>query len=294
MELFRQILFGGVNVLFQTDNPGIKMVFAEGYEKFVISALPEVSITVKIGKPDVFIFENPGFETDNWGYYLGADYSAIRMLTPGRPPRRSHYTIVLNAEGNKGDLYFEDIPGNSKEVLSITVPPFALDEVLAVQLLGMKRGLMLHSCGLITNNNQGLLFAGTSGDGKSTTAKLWQSLGKAVLLGDERVAVRKRDGKFWLISTAWHGSGQMVGPGTFPLHNLFIVHHARENNARLLEPSEAVTLLLARAYLPFWDPAGMEFSLEILEDLCNTIPCYSLGFTLDQSAVEYVKCLLAS
>jgi len=294
MELFRQILFGGVNVLFQTDNPGIKMVFAEGYEKFVISALPEVSITVKIGKPDVFIFENPGFETDNWGYYLGADYSAIRMLTPGRPPRRSHYTIVLNAEGNKGDLYFEDIPGNSKEVLSITVPPFALDEVLAVQLLGMKRGVMLHSCALITNNKQGLLFAGTSGDGKSTTAKLWQSSGKAVLLGDERVAVRKRDGKFWLISTAWHGSGQVVGPGCVPLHHLFIIHHAKENHAKRLEPSEAVKLLLARAYLPFWDRTGMEFSMEILEDLSNTIPCYSLGFTLDQRAVEYVECLLAS
>ena len=294
MELIRQLLFGGVKVSFKTSNPGIRIFLTSKYEEFLSQDLPEVAITVKVGKPVGLIFENLVFKTDNWEYFRETDYSAIRMLTPGRPTRRSHYTIVLNAKGDKGDLYFEDIPWNSKEVLSITVPPFALDEVLAVQLLGMKRGVMLHSCALITNNKQGLLFAGTSGDGKSTTAKLWQSSGKAVLLGDERVAVRKRDGKFWLISTAWHGSGQVVGPGCVPLHHLFIIHHAKENHAKRLEPSEAVKLLLARAYLPFWDRTGMEFSMEILEDLSNTIPCYSLGFTLDQRAVEYVECLLAS
>lgn len=153
---------------------------------------------------------------------------------------------------------------------------------------------MLHASALKVSDNQGLLFSGTSGDGKSTTVKLWQKSGKGILLGDERIAVRKIDGKFWLFSTPWHGSGQPVGADSALLDQLFILQHGSENHARRLKPAEAVSLLLARAYLPFWDRDGMEFSLAFLEDLCSSFPCYEFAFVPDQSAVEYIECLLST
>ncbi len=114
------------------------------------------------------------------------------------------------------------------------------------------------------------------------------------MLCDERVAVRKQEGRFWVYGTPWHRKGRPSTPGPAALERLFIIEHGNENRARQIQPAEAVALLLARAYLPLWDPAGMAFSLEFLEDLCGAIPCYRLGFTPDRRAVEYVECLSSS
>jgi len=288
------ILFGGVNVIFVTEEPSLQLAIAREHQSFANSNPPEIIISVKIGKPQTINLNNKIFKTKNSTFYRENEYSAIRIYTPGRLTRRQHLSLIISSDNITGFLYFEDIRIPNLEQTSIIVPPFALDELMAVHLLGLERGVMFHSCGIRTIQNQGLLFAGVSGAGKSSTARLWQESGKGTLLGDERVAVRKRSGQFWLISTAWHGKGASVGPSETPLDHLFILHHAPINQAVRLKPYEAVAQLMARSFLPFWDRNAMEFSLQFLEELCSEVPCYSLGFVLDSSAVDYVECLISS
>jgi hypothetical protein len=286
------ILMGGVNVSFQTEETGINLACASTHRSFLNSLPPDITITVRLGRPPWFDSSSPSFETDTWSFFRSSDYSAIRMHPAGSPEHQDHYQIFLYANGKRGDLYLEDIhPHNSAR---IDVPPFALDEILAVELVAMRRGLMFHSSGLKTRNGKGLLFAGVSGAGKSTMARLWQDTGKAILLGDERVVVSKRHGQFWLQGTAWHGSGQATTLGEAPIHDIFILEHADNNQAHALRPAEATALLLARSFLPFWDRDYINNSLEFLNDLCCSLPCYQLGFTPDQRAVDYVQCLISS
>jgi hypothetical protein len=271
------------------------LVYSSEQREFLTTFEPEITISVKLGRPSGIEFGDPIFRTKRWTYYSKQNYSVIRIVSPEKTSRNSHYTIVLETESRVGSLFLEDITTtSSREVISIIMPPHDFEAVLAVQLLGMKRGVMFHACGLRTMAGTGLLFSGVSGAGKSTTVNLWLDAGKADLIGDECITVRKRDGRFWLINTAWHGSGQVTGPSEIPLDRLFILHHADTNHARLLKPSEAISLLFSRAFLPFWDRAGMEFTLEFLDELCSSIPCYNYGFTLDPSAVEYVECLISS
>jgi hypothetical protein len=247
------ILFGGVNVLFMTEEPSLKLAIPLEHQSFANNNPPEIIISVRTEKPHKINLKKTTFKTKNCTFYRENEYSAIRILTPGRPLWRQRLSLIISSDNSTGDLYFEDLKVQNTGQTTVSVPPFALDELMAVQLLGLERGLMFHSSSIRTTQNQGLLFAGVSGAGKSSTAKLWQESGKGTLLGDERVVVRKRSGRFWLISTAWHGKGQSVGPAETPLDYLFILHHAAANQAVRLKPSEAVAQLMARSFLPFWD-----------------------------------------
>ncbi len=168
-----------------------------------------------------------------------------------------------------------------------------LGELLMTNLLGTGYGIMVHSCGVI-NNEQGILFAGVSTAGKSTTARLWSGQSGVKVLNDDRIILRKMDGEFRLYSTPWHGQGNIAHAGQAPLKMMFILKQARSNYAIRLSPSQSAAGLLVRSFAPFWDAKAMSFTLQFLEELCQTIPCYELGFVPKKSAVEYVRCLLSN
>lgn len=285
---------GGVNVRFQVEDPEHRIEYPSAHKRFLNPSQPDITITVKAGLPPTFDFGQPEFTVENWTYYRAGSFTAFRLHKPGSPEEVDHYTIILNATGTQADLYYDDLSAVQGQPLCFEAPPPSLDEILAVELLSKNRGVMFHASGLQTATGHGLLMAGVSGSGKSTTARLWEASGKAVLLGDERLSVQKKDGRFILQGTAWHGSGKAARLGTAPISHLFILFHADSNQARALPPAEAVSLLLARAFLPYWDREGLNFTLQFLDELCESVPCFQLGFRPDQSAVEYVECLISS
>ena len=61
-------------------------------------------------------------------------------------------------------------------------------------LLGEGRGILQDACTLL-DGEQGILFSGKSGDGKSTLAKLWIAREGIKLLNDDRVIVHFEDGE---------------------------------------------------------------------------------------------------
>jgi radical SAM protein with 4Fe4S-binding SPASM domain len=67
---------------------------------------------------------------------------------------------------------------------------FPVDEVLMVQLLGHGLGVELHACGVVAADGKGYLFAGQSGDGKTTTARLWD--GRPGVHQRRPIVVRRR------------------------------------------------------------------------------------------------------
>jgi hypothetical protein len=165
-----------------------------------------------------------------------------------------------------------------------------LGELLMTNLLGTGYGIMLHSCGVI-DTECGIVFAGISNSGKSTTARLWNGLAGVRVLNDDRTILRKMDGQFRLYGTPWHGQGGFALAEDAPLIKMFIIKHALSNQAVRLSPAQAAAALLVRSFAPLWSPTAMAFTLQFLDELCQTVPCYELGFVPDQSAAEYVRCL---
>jgi len=233
----------------------------------------------------------PNFEAGHWNFYSteAGDVFRMRIAWPG--PHFTVYTACLHPDGRHGELYIADEKLDPGEGSCYEVPPPALDEVIASHWIAQHDGLILHACGLATGSGGGLLFSGHSGAGKSTTARLWLQSGKVHLLSDERVCVLRREDTYRMQGTPWHGEGLVPSCQSAPLERMFIISHALQNESRRMLPSQAVQALLSRAMLPFWDPKGLTLALDFLNGLCQSVPCYALGFVPDTRVVEYVQCL---
>lgn len=162
-----------------------------------------------------------------------------------------------------------------------------LGELLMMNLLGRGRGILLHACGVVYQG-EGYLFAGHGSAGKTTTARLWQHLPGAQVVNDDKVILRKKDGVFWMYGTPWHGEGGMALPLSAPLKRIFLLNQASENYAKSLPPALAVSMLLARGFVPLWDAEKIDFTLEFLSELVQTLPCQVLGFRKDPAIIDFV------
>lgn len=293
MSLFT-LDMGGVDVSFQSNDPRLNLVIAKNYERFIRSGPAGMTLHVH---PEAYPYsdlEPPQFESGFLAYYKRADRLAFRSQTRNQSGELIDHFVTFEPNEKTGELFFEETENSPGASRSIEVPPHLLDGVLEIQLLAFQSGLAIHGCGIQTLDGEGLLFTGVSGSGKSTTARLWQKAEAGSLLSDERVAVVRRDGQFWLCGTPWHGEGQISSPGCVPLRQVFVISHAEKNRARSLKRSEAVASLMVRSFLPFWEPQSYEPCLEFLDQLCQAVPCYELGFVPDSSAVDFVRCLNAS
>ncbi len=110
---------------------------------------------------------------------------------------------------------------------------------------------MLHSCAVIDRGN-GILFAGVSTAGKSTTARLWGRLSDARVLNDDHTIVRKINDEFCVYGTPWHGIAGTALAEDAPLKKIFILKHAPTNQAVRLPPAQAAAMLLVCAFASLW------------------------------------------
>jgi len=156
-----------------------------------------------------------------------------------------------------------------------------------INLLSQGRGILIHGCG-IDDSGEGILFAGNSGAGKSTIARLLTNKGVKVL-NDDRVIIRKKFGSFWMYGTPWHGEVKECLPEKVPLKKIFFIKHSKNNFIRKITPMEVGYRLVVSSLSPFWDKRGMEFTLNLCSELANAISSYELAFVPDPSILDFIR-----
>src|SRR5579864_7730045 len=164
---------------------------------------------------------------------------------------------------------------------------YPADELLITNYLAHRRlGVEVHGCGLIDGQTGGYLFLGHSGAGKSTTARFWQSLRGPEILSDDRIILRLHDNELWMYGTPWHGEAAFASPGKARLNRVFILQHGPENKIVTLPKARAVGELFARCFPPFHSASGLNRTIEFLNRVVETVPCYQFCFVPEISAVQ--------
>lgn len=154
-------------------------------------------------------------------------------------------------------------------------------------------GLQIHSSSIDYEGN-GLIFSAPSGTGKSTHTRLWKELyGDSVsFVNDDRPAVRYIDGKAMLCGTPWSGTSNLFTNAKVPLKCIVMLERSNENKIYRLNKEKAISLLMPRCFMPYYDTEMMEEAMCVLERVIEDIPILHLQCRPDHEAVELVrKCM---
>jgi hypothetical protein len=226
-------------------------------------------------------------------FHSGAVWSAHECggkflfdFTIDRLGSRPYKRLVTDAAFKKAEVFL------NHEFLSLLGIPspleYPLDELLITHYLSLGHGIELHACGLVNAGTESFLFAGHSGAGKSTTARLWTRHAGVEVLSDDRIIVRKKNDQFLMHGTPWHGEAAYASPGRAPIRRIFLLEHGASNRIECISRSAAVGELLARSFVPFYQHRLVNPTLALLEEIVESVPCYRFSFVPDQSAVEKI------
>jgi len=203
-------------------------------------------------------------------------------------PRSSapYKVAVFNADFSIGRITLD--AGFFAGAPAIDPLEYPLDELLVISLLGRGRGVELHCCG-VADGEDGYLFVGQSGAGKTTTARLWLDAGAATVLSDDRVIVREDAGGLWMYGTPWHGDEPLASPGRAQLKQIFLLRQHDHHALRTVARGDAVARLFAACFPPFHDRAALDFTLGFLDRIASRVQVRELGFAPTRSLIDFVR-----
>lgn len=304
-ELFRimmdvQLRIAEIVLIVGSD--GVRWAFESDsvYSQFVVrSDMPDVRVLVRSGFPTNLDWGEPlvvgsGSEThENPDLNLNRNDMGewiLEVVTGGRTKTDSILSRrvgVFNQDFSSGQVFLGSI---DSDLFSYPFPLRSpLDRALFAHRLPYCDGLLLHAAAVV-HQGRAFVFAGQSGRGKSTMAKLWSVSGEGLALGEESIALRRVGSEIRAYGTPWPGESGLASPQGAPVAGLFFLRHGPHNTVRSMGPAEAMAEFLPRSYLAPYDPIGAARGLEFLHHLIATVPMAELAFRPDADVVE----LLAS
>jgi len=257
----------------------------DAYSCFITTEKPEIILYLHAGNLPQVESGRKIFDGSIWKLYHNNGEHLLGFYSMDSVPF-PYKVAVLAPDFKSGNIYTKN-DGFDHDYLPNPLE-YPLGEVLMINLLSMKRGIMTHACGIKINEN-GIIFAGNSGEGKSTLANLCSEEKDITLLNDDRIIVRETKNSFLLYGTPWHGDVKICSPDSAPLEKVFFLKHASRNYLVRLNNMEACSRLMIRMFPAFWSHSGMEYTLALSTRLTRVIPCFELGFVPDKSAMEFIR-----
>ena len=218
-----------------------------------------------------------------------------RGIRPHDDNSRLHQVAVFGADYTNGSIYTP--PRQAEAILTYGWPSLSLfptDQIWLAPLLADRRAALLHSSAVILNG-RGLLFAGHSDAGKSTTVAMLKD--HAEILCDDRNVVRywpaspPAAGKFkkgWRVHGTWsHGDVADVSAASARLHAILFLQRDTHNAIVPLTDRKAIwQRLLAVLIKPMVTAEWWQKELDVLEQIVDEVPCYTMHFDRSGLIVE--------
>lgn len=283
------VRFGDLSIALISDEPDLRLQVQKATKRFIVknSDCADVTVQAKWGELRDPVTGDETFDSGGlWKLYWQNSHYLFRFISPvfGLFPYKQ---ACFSTDFTSGEVvlhreYFDHRqPVNALE--------YPLDELLMVNLLTLGRGVEVHACGIEDSDGRGYLFLGQSGAGKTTTARLWNEASGIQVLSDDRIILRRLDGKIWMYGTPWHGEAEFAYSTRTPLTQIFFLGRGERNQVVPVRSPEAVARLMACSFVPFYNAAALDYALAFFEHLMKTIPCGELRFAPDERVLDFVR-----
>ena len=265
-------------------DPGRWTLDAGHHKFFSPTALPHVTLQVECG-PTQGRTGKLAFQAGPVAsFYRDAAGWSIR-LGEGNGSFPAERVLSLDGSGATGQIVMA--PDRCPDPETRYPLEYPLEEFLFRHIMAEHDAALVHACG-VAWHGAGYLFVGSSGAGKSTTARLWRSVG-ATILNDDRIVLEASPDGFRIHPTPWFGEHPEVGGETARLRAIYLLRQGDDVAFERLRPATAAALVLAKSFPPLWDPARMEKTLATVGRVCQDVPCGWLTVPKDARAVEWVQ-----
>lgn len=272
-------------------------IFSERFRNFIYhgNQTPDILINVVVvknlpaieGAKELFSVYHPEDDSENWrifekgsGYIYQCPLSAKQQV------------MLVNKIFNRVTAYV--LPQERKYfVWHFTPIIYDFLQVLLIHYFAQRKtGIFMHAAGVKDLDGRGFLFAGCSGRGKTTMAKLWFKYSRAMILNDDRIILKKEKGGFFIYGTPWHGAFSDYLASRMesaPLSELFLIYRHSENTLKRLSFEEGFKHLY-RVIIPvFWSKKLSRNLISFCEDLAESGVCCSLDFVKDKSVIKFIR-----
>ena len=241
---------------------------------------------LEAGKMGVKVYRHPP-----WVIYRNKGSWTYLVVAGGNHSRRIHQAAVFTPDHAGADIYHHhEIQNIFKKggIASLSLLP--TDQIILARILADRQGCILHSGGVILEN-QGLLFVGHSDAGKSTLVTLLKEATE--ILCDDRIILRHHTGGCRIYGTWSHGDVPLVSPNSAPLKAILFLKQARSNQAlRLFDRREIIRRLLACLVKPLATADWWHSMLTLVPLIAAATPCYILEFDRSGRVLDLLKDIL--
>ena len=155
--------------------------------------------------------------------------------------------------------------------------PHPFEQIVVIPALARHQGFLVHACGAVVDG-KALVFAGHSGDGKTTLSRLLADEG-IELLSDERVAIASTGDGFVVHGTPWAGEGEVASSACFPLGGVFVLRKASSHRIVRGATGALAAEVFARTLVPYYLADEMTRILSLMKRAAHDVPFGELEFS---------------
>lgn len=214
------------------------------------------------------------------------------VLSLNRQTDNGHAICLTSFDMHLNDIsiYCSDLLLDTRDGHTILTTPlsYPLDQLLLMYILSGRGGALLHAAGLAIDG-RGYIFPGRSGAGKSTLSRIFLQRDGAEMLSDDRMIVRKTDGKLKAFGTPWAGDAGIAENKGVMLNGIFFIRHAETNRIQGLTAKEAFERLMPITSIPWYDEKALQNIFAFCEDMVLNVPAYELHFRPDNKMAAFFE-----
>lgn len=141
-------------------------------------------------------------------------------------------------------------------------------------------------CSFIIMNGEAILFTGRSGIGKTTQARLWKKYKGALIVNDDRAAIKTDGDKLFAIGVPISGSSRIALDKTAPVKAIIILEQGSENRIEELPSFQNLISIMNGIIFEPHDQREKDKALSVAESVIKTAKILKMTCTPDESAVE--------